>query len=266
MPELFGSDAFTPKDVAERVRGVCVVKARLPLLSLSMLAILAGAFIGLGSMFYTIVVSDAKLLGFAGSRVLGGFVFSMGLILVVVAGAELFTGNNLLAMAWADGCLTTGDVMRNWIVTCAGNFVGAAGLALLVWLSGHQSLNGGAVARAALDIAAAKAALPVAEAFFRGVLCNVLVCMAIWMAMAGRSVVDKAVAIVFPITAFVAAGFEHSIANMYFFPFAMLLGSPVGWADFARNLAPVIAGNLVGGSVLVALVYYVIYIRPERRG
>jgi formate/nitrite transporter len=266
VADLFGSDAFSPKDVAERVRGVCVTKARLPLLTLWMLSMLAGAFIGLGALYYTLVVSDASTLGFAAARILGGIMFSLGLILVVVAGAELFTGNNLLAMAWADGCLTSGDLLRNWVVTCAGNFVGAAGLALLVWLSGHASLNGGAVARTALDIAATKAALPLAEAFFRGVLCNVLVCMAVWMAMAGRSVVDKVVAIVFPISAFVAAGFEHSIANMYFFPLAMLLGSPLGWADVARNLAPVIAGNLVGGSVLVALVYYVIYIRPERRG
>jgi formate/nitrite transporter len=266
MAELFGSDAFSPRDVAERVRGVCVTKARLPLLTLWLLSMLAGAFIGLGALSATLVMSDAATLGFAASRLLAGLVFSLGLILVVVAGAELFTGNNLLAMAWADGCLTTGDVLRNWAVTCAGNFVGAAGLALLVWLSGHASLNGGAVARTAIDIATAKAALPLAEAFFRGVLCNVLVCMAVWMAMAGRSVVDKAVAIVFPISAFVAAGFEHSIANMYLFPLAMLLGAPLGWGDFARNLAPVIAGNLVGGSVLVALVYWVIYIRPERRG
>jgi formate/nitrite transporter len=266
MAELFGSDAFSPRDVAERVRGVCVTKARLPFLTMWMLSMLAGAFIGLGALYATLVVSDAATLGFAASRALAGLVFSLGLILVVVAGAELFTGNNLLAMAWADGCLTTGDVLRNWAVTCAGNFVGAAGLALLVWLSGHASLNGGAVARTAIDIATAKAALPLAEAFFRGVLCNVLVCMAVWMAMAGRSVVDKAVAIVFPISAFVAAGFEHSIANMYLFPLAMLLGAPLGWGDFARNLAPVIAGNLVGGSVLVALVYWVIYIRPERRG
>jgi formate/nitrite transporter len=265
MAELFGSDAFSPKDVAERVRGVCVTKARLPFLTMWMLSMLAGAFIGFGALYATLVVSDAATLGFAVSRLLAGFVFSLGLILVVVAGAELFTGNNLLAMAWADGCLTTGDVLRNWAVTCAGNFVGAAGLALLVWLSGHASLNGGAVGRTAVDIAMAKAALPLAEAFFRGVLCNVLVCMAVWMAMAGRSVVDKAVAIVFPISAFVAAGFEHSIANMYLFAFAMLLGTPLGWVDFARNLVPVIAGNLVGGSVLVALVYYVIYIRPERR-
>jgi formate/nitrite transporter len=262
--EVFGLDAYAPKEIAERVRGACVVKARLPLLTTWMLSLLAGAFIGLGALYYTLVASDPTL-GFGISRVLGGLCFSLGLLLVVVAGAELFTGNNLLAMAWADGCLTTREVLRNWAIVSAGNFVGAGGLAILVWLSGHPSLNGGAVAKFTLQVALAKAALPVTEAFFRGVLCNVLVCMAVWMAMGGRAVVDKAVAIIFPISAFVAAGFEHSIANMYFFPLAMLLGSPVTWLDFAGNIVPVIAGNLFGGSVLVALVYWVVYIRPARK-
>jgi formate/nitrite transporter len=236
-----------------------------------MLSLLAGGFVGLGALYYTLVVSDATL-GFAASRLLGGLCFSLGLILVVVAGAELFTGNNLLAMAWVDRCLGTAELLRNWGVVCAGNFVGAAGLALLVWLSGHPSLNQGAIAKTTLEIAALKCSLPLQEAFFRGVLCNVLVCMAVWMAMAGRSVVDKAVAIVLPISAFVAAGFEHSIANMYLIPLAMLIKAsaaavPAGteaitWAGFAGNLVPVIAGNLVGGSVLVALVYWTIYLRP----
>lgn len=265
MPETFGLDAYSPREIAGRVNDFCVIKARLPLLTLSMLGVLAGAFIGLGALMFTLVASDATL-GFAAARLLGGLAFSLGLVLVTVAGAELFTGNNLLAMAWADGCVTTRQVLRNWLVVCAANFAGAAGLALLVWLSGHAASNGGAVGETAIRIATAKAALPLAEAFFRGVLCNVLVCMAVWMALAGRSVTDKAVAIVFPITAFVAAGFEHSIANMYFFPLAMLLGAPLGWGDLARNLLPVIAGNVVGGSVLVALVYYVIYLMPVRRG
>jgi formate/nitrite transporter len=147
-------------------------------------------------------------------------------------------------------------------VVCATNFVGAAGLALLVWLSGHASLGDGAIGRTAIRIATAKAQLPLMELFFRGVLCNVLVCMAVWMALAGRSVTDKVLAIVFPITAFVAAGFEHSIANMYFFALAMMLGAPLGAGDVARNLAPVIAGNIIGGSVLVALVYWLVYLRP----
>jgi formate/nitrite transporter len=229
-----------------------------------MLGMLAGAFIGLGALMFALVSSDASL-GFAASRLLGGLAFSLGLILVTVAGAELFTGNNLLAMAWASGCVSTRDVLRNWVVVCMANFVGALGLALLVWLSGHATMNGGAVGSTVVAIATAKAGLSATDAFFRGMLCNVLVCMAVWMGLAGRSLVDKAVAIVFPITAFAAAGFEHSVANMYYFPLAMLLGAPLGWDDFARNLGLVIAGNLVGGSVLVALVYYTIYLRPAAR-
>jgi len=268
--EVFGFDAFSPKEVAGRVKDFCVVKAQLPLLTLWMLGMLAGAFIGLGALYFTLVVSDASL-GFATARVAGGVCFSLGLLLVVVAGAELFTGNNLLAMGWADGCVSLREVLRNWAVVCAANFVGAAGLALLVYLSGHWEMNGGAVGATYLKIAAAKAALPAWRAFFLGVLCNILVCMAVWMALAGRSVVDKFVAILFPISAFVAAGLEHSIANMYFFPLAILLkwhglalppgGDAITVAGMLGNLAPVIAGNIVGGSVLVALVYWVIYLR-----
>ena len=258
-------DAYSPREIAERVEGVCVAKASTPLLSLAMLGMLAGAFIGLGSLFYVVVVSDPTL-GFAASRVLGGVVFSLGLLLVVVAGAELFTGNNLLAMGWAHGCLTTRDVLHNWLVVCTANFAGAAGLAAIVFLSGHTDMNGGAIAKTYLQIAATKSSLPFWTAFFRGVMCNVLVCMAIWMTLAGRSVVDKFVAIVMPIAAFVAAGFEHSIANMYFLSLGLMLQAAAGeslrLAGLWTNLVPVIAGNILGGSVLVALVYYVIYRRP----
>jgi formate transporter len=256
-------DCYSPRQIAERVESACLAKATTPLLSLAMLGVLAGAFIGLGSMFYVIVASDATL-GFAASRVLGGLVFSLGLVLVVVAGAELFTGNNLLAMAWAQRALTTRDVLKNWTVVCAANFVGAVGLAAFVFLSGLAD----GLAGTYLEIATAKAALPFGAAFFRGLLCNVLVCMAVWMTLAGRSVTDKVIAVVFPISAFVAAGFEHSVANMYFFPLAAMLQAAHGATpDFSwlwRNLVPVIAGNLVGGSVLVALVYYVIYRRRAR--
>jgi formate transporter len=265
MHEVFGADAYAPQEIAARVRDVGVTKARLPWLTQVLLGVLAGAFIGLGAMLFTLVASDATL-GFAASRWLGGLVFSLGLILVTVAGAELFTGNNLIAMAWAARHIGTAELLRNWALVCAANFAGAAGLALLVWLSGQASMNQGAVARAAVRIATAKAELPWIEAFFRGVLCNVLVCMAVWMAMAGRSVTDKVLAVVFPISAFVAAGFEHSIANMYFFPLAMLLGAPLTVADMALNLLPVIAGNIVGGSVLVAGVYWAIYLRPQGQG
>lgn len=267
---MFGFDAFSPKEISARVETIGVAKARLPLLAMLMLSVLAGAFIGLGALYSVLVKSDPTL-GFAASQLLGGLAFSLGLFLVIVAGAELFTGNNLLVMAWADGKLSTRELLGNWAVVCAGNFVGAAGLALLVFLSRHAEMNNGAIAAQYVKIAAAKCALPFWTAFFRGVLCNVLVCMAVWMAIAGRSVIDKAVAIVFPISAFVAAGFEHSIANMYVIPLAMLLESSGGgahtvtWAGFLHNLVPVILGNLMGGSVLVGLVYHVIYQRgPER--
>lgn len=274
MADNFNMDAYSPQQIAERVDNIGVTKARLPLLSMAMLGMLAGAFIGLGALYYTLVVSDASL-SFAVARVLGAVCFSLGLLLVVVAGAELFTGNNLLAMAWADGKVSTAEVLRNWAVVCAANFVGAAGLALLVFLSGHAGMNGGAIAQSYLKIAIAKSTMPVAELFFRGVLCNVLVCMAVWMVLAGRSVVDKFFAIVLPVSAFVAAGFEHSIANMYFFPLALLLKEsgialPAG-ADaitvyaMLRNLVPVILGNIFGGSVLVALVYYTIYRQPPAK-
>jgi formate transporter len=258
-----GFDAYAPREIARRVNSYCVIKAQMPLLTMSMLGLLAGAFIGLGAMMYTLVASDSSL-GFAASRLAGGLAFSLGLILVMVAGAELFTGNNMLAMAWADGSVTTQQLVRNWVVVLVTNLVGAMATAVLVWLSGYAGMNGGAIGATAIKIAVGKANLPLTEAFFRGVLCNALVCMAVWMVYAGRSVTDKVVALVFPITAFVAAGFEHAIANMYFFPLAALLGGPVSWGDFARNVGPVIAGNIVGGSVLVALVYYVIYIRPLR--
>jgi len=273
MRDIYGFDSYSPQEIAERVQGLGLAKVRLPLLKTVLLGMLAGAFIGLGALFSTLVLSDSSL-GFAASRLAGGVCFSMGLLMVVVAGAELFTGNNLLAMAWASGTISTAELLRNWVVICAANLAGAAGLALLVFLAGQGELNDGAVGQAYLKIAASKAALEPLQAFFRGVLCNVLVCMAVWMAMSGRNVTDRFIAIVLPITAFVAAGFEHSVANMYYFPMALLLqasGMPapggaelVTVAGMFSNLGIVIAGNLAGGSVLVALVYWVIYLRAER--
>ncbi len=273
MSEIFGFDAFSPTEIAVQIEKIGVAKARLPLLSMLMLSILASAFIGLGALYFVVVKSD-PVLSFATGQVLGGVVFSLGLLLVVVAGAELFTGNNLLAMAWADGKISTFELLRNWAIVCVGNFIGAAGLALLVFLSRHPDMNNGAIGQQYLGIAAAKIAMPFWTAFFKGVLCNVLVCMAVWMALAGRSVIDKAVAIIFPISAFVAAGFEHSVANMYFIPLAMLIETfektgaatpAITWVGFFGNLVPVILGNIIGGSVLVGLVYHVIYRRAPKK-
>jgi formate/nitrite transporter len=272
MAEIFGLDAYSPREIAERVESIGVVKARLPLLSQITLGVLAGGFIGLGALYFTLVTSDTNLT-FGAARLLGGLAFSLGLILVVVAGAELFTGNNLLVMAWVSRRITTGELLRNWLVVYLANFAGALGLVLLVLWSQHWHMNGDAVGANAVKIAAAKASLPFWVAFFRAILCNVLVCLAVWLALAGRSVIDKMFAIVFPISAFVAAGFEHSVANMYFIPLGILLkdqlsaaGSEgLSWAALWTNLLPVTLGNIVGGSLMVALVYRFVY-RPAKQG
>lgn len=271
---LYGFDAFSPGEILAKVETVGVTKARLPLAAMLMLAVLAGAFIGLGALYYVVVRSDPGL-GFAARQVLGGAVFSLGMMLVVVAGAELFTGNNLLVMAWAMRKITSAELLCSWAVVLLGNAIGAAGLAVLVFLSNHPAMNNGAIAAQYLQIATAKAQLPFIHAFFSGVLCNALVCMAVWMAFAGRSVVDKAVAIFLPISAFVAAGFEHSIANIYLFSMGLLIqafggaamaGPPLDWSGVVTNLTPVLLGNLVGGSVLVGLVFHVIYRRARPGG
>lgn len=268
MSEIFGSDAYAPKQIAERVQSVGVAKARLPLLAQFTLGILAGGFIGLGALYFMVVASDPSL-GFAATRLLGGLAFSLGLILVVVAGAEVFTGNNLQVMAWAGGRITTIELLRSWLVIYVGNFIGALGLVLLVLWSQHWRMNGDAVGITAVKIAAAKVALPFWDAFFRGILCNILVCLAVWLALAGRTVADKIIAIVFPISAFVAAGFEHSVANMYFIPLGIFvqeqLPTPalptLNWAGLLSNLIPVTLGNVVGGGGMVAAVYYLVYCR-----
>lgn len=261
MPELFGIDAYSPRQIAQKVEDVGVSKARLPLLSMIALGVLAGAFISFGAIFFTVVVSDPDL-GFATSRILGGLVFSLGLILVVVAGAELFTGNNLMVMAWVHRRISTKRLLRNLIIVYFANFAGAVGMALLIFWSGHP--GAGEIGETAVRIAEVKVTLPFPEAFFRGVLCNILVCLAVWLAMAGRSVTDKIIAIVFPITAFVACGFEHCVANMYFIPLGMLIApesAVLSMNGLLANLVPVTLGNLVGGAGLVGLVYYVIYAR-----
>lgn len=262
MTEIYGSDAYSPDQIAERVETVGVTKANLPFVKLVALGVLAGGFIGLGAMFFLVVASDPTL-SFAVQRVLGGLVFSLGLILVVVAGAELFTGNNLMVMAWVSRKIPFTRLFRNLVIVYFANFFGAAGLALIVALSGHLDLNEGGIGRTAVAIAESKLSLGFSEAFLKGVLCNILVCLAVWLAMAGRSVTDRIFGVIFPITAFVACGFEHCIANQYFVPLALFHGiSEVTWSAFlVKNLLPVTLGNLAGGAGMVGLVYWIIYRR-----
>ena len=254
-------DAYPPAQVALLVEQVGVKKATLPPVPTLALGVLAGAFIAFGAMFSTLVLTGSPL-GFGPGRALAGLAFSLGLVLVVVGGAELFTGNNLVVMAWADRKITTAQLARNWALVYVANLVGALGTALMVLWSGTLGLGGGAVAQTAIAIAEAKVALGFTEALFRGILCNVLVCLAVWLSFAAHDVPGKVLAIIFPISAFVALGFEHSVANMYLIPIAMLVGADgVTLAGFVANLVPVTLGNIVGGGVFVALIYWLIYLR-----
>ena len=257
-------DAYTPREIAHKVETLGVTKARNDTLSPLVLAVLAGAFIALGALFFTVVVTRSTL-GFGVSRLVGGVAFSLGLILVIVGGAELFTGNHLVAMAWASRRLTSAELLRNWVLVYLGNALGALGTVGLVLLGQVAELGDGAVRETALAIGRHKAALGVPQALALGVLRNGLVWLAVWLAMGGRSVADKVLAIVFPITAFVTMGFEHSIANLFFLPYAIALS---GFEDAqllagsVRNLLVVTGGNILGGTVLVAGVYWVAYLRP----
>ena len=255
-------DAYPPAQVARLVEQVGVKKATLPAVQTLALGVLAGAFIAFGAMYFTLVMTGSEL-GFGPSRLLGGFAFSLGLILVVVGGAELFTGNNLIVMAWAERKVTSLQLARNWSLVYLANLVGSLGSALMVFWSGALTLGDGAVAETAVRIGEAKVALGFGQAFFSGILCNVLVCLAVWLCFAAHDVAGKVLAIIFPISAFVALGFEHSIANMYLIPIAWLAGAEtVTIGSFLANLVPVTLGNIVGGGLFVALVYWLIYLHP----
>jgi len=258
-------DAYSPAEIAARVENAGVSKVHLPILQTVVLGVLAGAFIAFGAVFYTFVITDTGL-GFGLTRLIGGIAFSLGLILVVVGGAELFTGNNLIVMGWADGQISLTQLLRNWFWVYIGNFVGAIAIAGLVALSGVMEAGGGSVAKTAASIAEAKMAIPSIEAFSRGVLCNVLVCLAVWLCFAAHTVSGKILSIIFPISAFVALGFEHSVANMYLIPAGYLAGAAsVTLNGFVANLIPVTLGNIFGGGVLVALIYWIVYLRkPEQ--
>jgi formate/nitrite transporter len=258
-----GIDAFRPAAMARRVEAAGVVKARLPLVPLAVLSVLAGVFIGFGAIFYLVVTTGAGEL-FGPMRLLGGVAFSLGLILVIVGGAELFTGNALIVMAWAGSQVTTRALLRNWAIAYVGNFVGAAALAAAIAAAGILDLDGGAVGEHAASVAMAKLALAPSVAFTRAVLCNALVCLAVWLTFAADSAAGKILAILWPISAFVAIGFEHSVANMFLLPLGMAAGAEAGVGAIAANLAVVTIGNVIGGAGGVAVTYWACYLRPVR--
>jgi formate transporter len=259
-------DSYAPAELAAAVERLGEGKARQPWLVTLALAVLGGAFIALGALLYTLVLTDGAL-GYGPGRWLAGFAFSLGLVMVLVGGAELFTGNSLMVMAWAERRITLGQLARNWALVYLGNLAGALGTVLLVWLA---ELPNGPSAGTAIALAEAKVALEPLPAFFRGLLCNVFVCMAVWLSLAARQVGGKVVAIALPVAAFVALGLEHSVANMYLIPIGQLAGLAQGGAGldlggFLANLLPVTAGNVVGGAGLVAGVYWLVYCRPAAR-
>lgn len=299
-------DSLLPPEMAQRAEYLGVRKAQMALIPMFTLAVLAGAFIALGAIFATTVTAGSSMtvkavdttatfipltasLPYGLVRLMTGLVFSLGLILVVVGGAELFTGNNLIVMAWASGKVSTMSLLRNWGIVFFGNFIGSIATAAMMYLTRQYTFGGGAVGTAALSIATSKVNLSFIQAIALGVLCNALVCLAVWMTYSARSAVDKIIGIIFPITAFVAAGFEHSIANMYFIPIGLFIKTfdpkfadnaaasiqastkfsldTLTWkAFFLNNLLPVTIGNIVGGAILVAIVYWFIYLRPIPKG
>ncbi len=255
MTNPTGFDAYKPSEIARLVEAAGVAKARLPVMQVIALAVLAGAFIGIGAAAYTMVMTGADA-SFGPARFLGGVVFSLGLILVIVGGAELFTGNALMVMATVDGLITPGEMSRNWAIVYAGNFAGAVSLALAMSFTG---ILDGAAGTTAVAIAEAKVSLDWSQAFFRGVLCNMLVCLAVWLTLAARTVSGKILAIIWPISCFVLLGLEHSIANMYLIPQGMLAGAQIEIGAFATNLLFVTLGNIAGGAGGVALAYRLAY-------
>jgi len=286
-------DALLPPAMATKAENIGVAKSKLNIVNMFVLGILAGAFIAIGAIFATTVSAGSMVakdaagatvfstgMPYGITRLLAGLVFTVGLILVVVGGAELFTGNNLITMAFASGKVSAGALLRNWVVVYLGNLVGSVATAYIVFLSRQYTFGGGAIGATALSIAEAKSSLDFVQAIALGIMCNALVCMAVWLCYSARTTTDKILSIIPPIACFVAAGFEHSVANMYFIPVGLFIksgGDPkffeaigktaesfpnLTWGNFfLANLLPVTIGNIIGGAIMVGLVYWFIYLR-----
>jgi formate transporter len=266
-----GLDAYSPPEIAQRVEDFGAAKVTMPWWRTFMLGVLAGGFIGLGGLYYTAVTVD----GSTAALLAGGVVLSTGYMLAILAGAEVFTSNNLMAMAWASRRITTWRLLRNWSIVLCANAIGAIGLAAIFVLSGLPASQDGAVGERAATIAQTSAALSTMHAFALGLLGNLFVCLAVWVSMAGRSVADKVIGTILPLSALGALGLEHVVAVLYFIPRGLLVEwfHPTIAADVpsislvgsVHTLGFVILGNIVGGSLMVALVYYATYLRPVRR-
>jgi formate transporter len=294
-PQSITFDAILPPAMAIRAEDAGVKRVSMDSLTVLVLSVLGGAFVAFGAIFATtvsagsviVVTADGSTaltagLPFGIVRLLIGLVFCVGLILVVVGGAELFTGNTMIVMAWASRKVTTRALLLNWAIVFTGNFVGAISTAVLVFLTTQYTFGNGTVGLVALNTAHAKTAFEFVPALALGIMCNALVCLAVWMCYGARTTTDRVVTVIFPISAFAAAGFEHCVANMYFIPMGLLIkaGAPeafwisigrtaadfpaLTWSNFLiGNLLPVTIGNIIGGGVMVAAVYWFIYRRPK---
>jgi len=279
-PQVVTFDAILPPSMAARAEQSGIKRAATDPLIVLVLSVLAGAFVAFGAIFATTVTAGAGL-PYGVGRLLTGLVFSVGLIMVIIAGAELFTGNNLIVMAWASGKVKGRAVLMNWVLSFAGNFVGAFLTAALMFYTTQYTFGDGAVGLVALNTANAKASLAFVPALTLGIMCNALVCLAVWMCFSARTNIDRVVTAVPPIAAFAAAGFEHSIANIYFIPMGLFIkaGAPqsfwtaigktasdfpgLTWSNFLGNLVPVTIGNIIGGSIMIGVVYWFVYLRKS---
>ena len=283
-PQAVSIDTIMPGEMARRAELSGVQRASMDPLTILVLSLVGGAFVAFGAIFSTTVSAGSGGLPFGVAKLLSGTVFSVGLVMVVVAGAELFTGNNLIVMAWASGKVTTTSLLLNWLLTFVGNCAGAMATAGLMLCTTQYTFGSGAVGLAALTTANSKAALAFVPALALGIMCNALVCLAAWMCYSARTAVDRVALIILPVAAFAAAGFEHSIANAYFIPMGLLIKATapdsfwlsigktaadfpaLSWSGFVGNLVPVAIGNIIGGALLVAAVYWFVYLRNPGRG
>ena len=267
-------DQLAPADIEAKAEALGVSKTKMSFKQSFMLSIMAGAFISMGAMFFLLIVSDTAL-PFAAQRLIGGCLFSLGLLLVVVCGAELFTGNTMIVMSAASKKISWSAVLKNWVVVFLGNLVGSLIMVGLVFLSNYQGMNGGAVGTTIVSVAAGKMSPDWLTLFAKGIMCNFLVCLAVWIAYGSKTVADKMLGILLPIAAFVACGFEHCVANMFFLPFGILLASAgiapagidpstVSWAGALWNWSASVPGNIIGGALFVGMAYWIAYHKKEQ--
>ncbi len=275
-------DAYSPQQTARIVKKKALIRARLTVSQTFILSILAGIYVALGAQFATFVTSDSTL-HFGATALIAGIVFSLGLILVETAGAELFTGNNLNIVGYLSNIITTRELLRIWMIVYIGNFFGGLIMVFLMLKTHQWEFFHSMVGAKALIIAHKKVNLTFTEAFTRGVLCNALVCLNVWLCYSSQNLADKILSVIFPIGGFVASGFEHCVANMYFIPMGVALRenpsvvavaekmtghtldlSRLTWNGFLiNNLIPVTLENIVGGVFLIGAVFWFIYLRPH---